>query len=249
MLPPSMPASRDHFLADIARALRSSLGDAEGDALVRPLEPWLDIGWPFPPGRGREAPSPRAAVSAAELAVVEAFPDRAHELLVPLARISSAAALAEAVTWESVTTTPTEAQPFRRVSGEPERYENVEKAFQCAGEEERRALLESITEERAASLIRRRVRLRAGTLDRGRLLLTRLTAFGSADLPASASWVEIVTLGQRSGGSPAGFLVSWLPASHHAAADEAIAQGAAHVWCDDAAARWDVDWRPGWVRS
>lgn len=243
-----MAASRDQFLTDIARALRARHGDAEGEALVRPLEPWLDVRWPFPPGRGFEAPSPRAAVAAAEIAVVEAFPDRAGDLLVPLARVAAAAVLAEAVTWESVTTSRADPQPFRRVDAE-KAFENVEEGFQRAEDDGRRALLDSVGAERAASLIRRRVRLRAGTLDGGRILLTLMT-WGSADIPASAHWLEMVTLDGATPDDPPGdFLVSWMPSTHRAVVDEAIARSAQHAWCEDAAARWHVQaWRPGWIR-
>lgn len=216
----------------------------------RPLEPWLDIPWPLPAGRGREAPSPRAAVAAAEIAVVDAFPDRARELLVPLTRISSASVLAEAVTWESLTTTRADARPFNRVEAERVAFENVEQGFQQANREGRAALLESICEERAASLLRRRVRLRAATLDGGRILLTRLTTSGSAELPLSAFWLELVTLDERTQrGGPVDCLVSWLPATHLPAAGEAIERGAPHAWSEDVADRWDVQpWRTGWVR-
>ena len=189
-------------------------------------------------------------MAAAEIAVVDAFPDRARELLVPLARIFSASVLAEAVAWESLTTTHEGAQPFRRVDGDPVPFENVEQGFQRADREGRRALLESIGEERAASLLRRRARLRAATLDGGRILLTRLTASGSADLPASAFWLELLTLDETTQrGGPADCLVSWLPSTHLAAAGEAIAQGAPHAFCEDVADRWDLQpFRPGWIR-
>ena len=245
-----MAASRDQFLTDIARALRARHGDAEGEALVRPLEPWLDVPWPFPPGRGFEAPSPRAAVASAEIAVVEAFPDRAGDLLVPLARIAAAAVVAEAVTWESLTTSAENIHLFRAVDSEPVEYESVELGFHQANDQGRHELLHEIAAERAASLIRRRVRLRASTLAGGRILLTRLTDSGSAQLPASAHWIEIVDLNastQRH--EPVTFLVSWIPATHVPAASAAIATLAPHAFCEDAAARWDVQaWRPGWIR-
>lgn len=167
-----------------------------------------------------------------------------------LARVLAAATLAEAVTWESIATTRTEARPFRRVSSEPEPFENPEKGFHRADDEGRIALLQTITGERAESLLRRRVRLRAGTLDGGRILLTRLTSSGTAELPFSAFWVEHVRLEESSPlGGPGNFLVSWLPASHLPAADRAMASGAPHAWCEDSVERFAVTrWRPAWVR-
>lgn len=245
-----MPASRDQFLTDVARALRASHGDAEGEALVRPLEPWLDMPWPFPPGRGGEAPSPRASVAAAELAVVDAFPDRAGDLLVPLARIAAAAALAEAVTWESVTTSHSDAPivPFRTVNDEPVEFQCPELAFHQGSEEEREELLRELLAERAASLIRRRVRLRTRTLAGGRILVTRLTSGGTAELPLSANWVEETAVGATLDrpGIPVRVLVSWMPTTHIAAVSEALARGAPHAWSEDAETRWG--WRPGWIR-
>ena len=244
-----MPASRDQVLTDVARALRSTHGDVEGEALVRSLEPWLDMPWPFPPGRGGDAISPRASVAAAELAVVDAFPDRAGDLLVPLARIAAAAALAEAVTWESVTTSHSDAPivPFRLVHDEPVEFQGPELAIHQGNAEEREELLREILAERAASLIRRRVRLRTRTLAGGRILVTRLTSGGTAELPLSANWVEETAIAALDRpGVPVRVLVSWMPPTHLAAVDEAIARGAPHAWSDVAETRWG--WRPGWVR-
>lgn len=246
-----MAASPDLILADIGRALRARYGQVEGEGFVRPLEPWLGAAWPFPPGSLKEAPSPRAAVAAAELAVLDAFPDRAIDFLVPLGRILAAGVLAEAVTWESVTTSHEEVHPFRRVDSDPARHENVERGFHLADDEGRETLLNEIAEDRAASLVRRRVRLRAGTLDGGRILLTRLTKAGSAELPSSASWMEIVTLSETTARGRVGsaFLVSWMPASHLSAVDAAIARGAPHAWHEDVSGRFGVEaWRPGWIR-
>lgn len=241
--------TRDQLLTDLARALRVRVGDAEADAHVRSLEPWLDVGWPLPPRAKREATSPRPAIDAAELAVVDAFPDRAPELLRFLARASAAAMLAEAVTWDSIKTSSDHLSPFRRIPMEPVKFENAELAFHRADAAAKQALLDEITGERASSLIRRRVKLKAGSLEGGQILLTALN-WGGVELVASDFWLEIVTLDETSQrGGPAECLVTWIPAARVPTVNEALASSSQHAWAADAAERWQVQaWRPGWIR-
>ena len=242
----------ERLQAELARALRARFGTDEGEAHANVLLPWLRIGWPFPE-RSPVAtlPPPRRAVEAAADAVRASFPDRARPLLRALTRIGHAAALAEAVTWESITTSRTDTSPrtLVRVHSDRVRWSNPELGFHQASPQERAAIFSTIVEERAASLARRRVRLRAATLDGGRILLTRLASNGTAHLPLSAFWIELTTLTGAVGGSSGNVLVSWLPPTDVPPVNEAIARGeGAHAWSDESPTRLRLGpWRPGWL--
>jgi hypothetical protein len=245
-----MELSRDRILVELGRALRSYRGEDEGDALLRQLEPWIGLPWPFDDVTRPATASPRNALDRAEDAVRASLSSFTTELLAVLRGAMAACVIAEAIEWNSLTVSRDSVPvPFIRIPAEPMRWENPEVGLFRAEPRERENLLWNIITERGTSLQRRNVRLTPGSLGGGRVMLSALTRHHfDPQLPPSARWIDLVTLEESTQqGGPVTALVTWTPAAIVNDLGPMI-RGQIHCWSEDVPEEWRVQaWRPRWV--